>query len=140
MKASSRFGSGRHPILGLLLFTVLLADAHPAYAGCELELTVHNNFDVPINITTIKTAQTLPFPGTLKEQWTGAVRILSDGYHTFKFRVDAACMYEAPIYGPVLPSQAQMWTVKFFRSNGQTCTYHQVNKTSSLAMNKNKCE
>jgi hypothetical protein len=114
MKASSSIGKGRHPILGLLLSLFVFADVHPAYAGCNLELTVHNNFDVPINI--------------------------SDGYHTFKFTVDAACMYEPPIYGPVLPSQAQLWTVKFFRSNGQTCTYHQVPKTSSLAMNKNKCE
>jgi hypothetical protein len=140
MKARSSIGKGRYAILGQLFFIVRLADVHPAYAGCDLELTVHNNFDAPINITTIKTAQTLPFPGTLKEQWTGTVRILSDGYHTFKFTVDAACTYEAPFYGPVLPGVAQLWTVKFFRSNGQICTYNQVPKTSSLAMNKNKCE
>ena len=122
-------------ILALLLAVfVSLPLVSVAQADCDLSFTIHNGFDVPIEIVKIKTAAMLQGAGipvlnlVYNTQWTGSVQFPSGQSHTFRFTVFNACV---PLVG--FPNS---WSIKVHRANGKKHTCKSVSKTDSRTLTK----
>lgn len=126
--------------LKLLALTLLIASsfASTAQAGCNLSITVKNDFaNVPLEIVKIKTAAWYVHgilstgPLVYKTQWTGSRSIPVGASKTFNFSVNNSCS--------VVLGQ-NFWNVKFYRANGKKHNCHKLTKTDSRKLAKpDKC-
>lgn len=103
--------------------------ANPATAGCNIELEIKNEFNVPINIDKVQTSN--PLVPIYRTRWDQTRNIPAGAVSTLYFNTTTDC---------TVLGKNQTWDMKIFRTNGKVHQCFNVDDDGRVTLRKtNAC-